>query len=243
MKQTFFVTLLCAAAATLGAGEFYRLNLAELTPGTVFIKTDAAGKLSSLRPTWGMWPRTPDAAGIKVAERDGVKALEVQPGFQVNTSEWDSASNDAMQGVAYCRFRFLIPTLTGSGIVGSLRLQQLNNRTAAFVSFERKGDAFDILAGNGDGKGGIVWKKAARVEPGKWFTVDLKLDFNAKTFDISADGRDWLTGLNFRHASAWVGTMWAENLKSRAYRYDIEATAMPILVSEAVFSSDPIADR
>ena len=97
-----------------------------------------------------------------------------------------------------------------------------------------------MLAGDGDGKGGIRWQKAGRVEPGAWFTVDVKLDFNKKTFDVSVDGRNWETNRNFRHAAQWVGTMWAENLKDRAYRYDIEAgAALPVLVSEAAFSSDP----
>ena len=241
MKKIILCGRLTATLATVvAAGEFYRLDLAEFAPGTVLVRTDASGKPVTLRPTWGMWPRTPDKAGAKVVERDGVKALEIQPGFQINSAEWSMSDNDAQQSVVYCRFRFLLPELAGKGITGSLRLQQANNRTAAFIGFEPKGAAFDVLAGDGDGKGGIRWQKAGRVEPGAWFTVDVKLDFNKKTFDVSVDGRNWETNRNFRHAAQWVGTMWAENLKDRAYRYDIEAgAALPVLVSEAAFSSDP----
>ena len=244
MKKMTIAGMFCAALTfTATAGEFYRLDLSELAPGTALVKTNAAGKSAALRPTWGMWPRTPDKAGVKVVERDGVKALEIQPGFQINTSEWSVAQNDAQQSVIYCRFRLMLPELAGKGVVGSLRLQQANNRTAAFIGFEPKGAAFDILAGNGDGKGGVNWQKAGRVEPGKWFTVDIKLDFNTKTFDVAVDGRNWETGKNFRHASNWVGTMWPENLKDRSYRYDIEAgTALPVLVSEAAFSADPFPE-
>ena len=84
MKKIILCGLLTATLATVvAAGEFYRLDLAEFAPGTVLVRTDASGKPVTLRPTWGMWPRTPDKAGAKVVERDGVKALEIQPGFQI----------------------------------------------------------------------------------------------------------------------------------------------------------------
>ena len=80
MKKIIFCGLLTATLATVvAAGEFYRLDLAEFAPGTVLVRTDASGKPVTLRPTWGMWPRTPDKAGAKVVERDGVKALEIKP--------------------------------------------------------------------------------------------------------------------------------------------------------------------
>ncbi len=244
MKKPAFISLLCLAISALGAGEFYRLNLSDLAPGSALVKTDATGKVTTLRPTWGMWPRTPDSIGAAVVERDGVKALEIQKGFQINSSEWSASGNDAQQSVIHTRIKLLLSELSGKGIVGSLRLQQLNNRTAAFIAFEPKGEAFDVLAGNGDGKGGVIWRKAGRVEAGKWFTVDTTLDFSAKTYDIKVADADAVIGNTFRHAADWVGTMWAESLKSNAYRYDIEAAnATNVLVSEIVFSSEPILSK
>ena len=230
------------AAAGATAGEFYRLNLNGLNAGTVLVRTDASGKLRPGRPTWGMWPRTPDSAGAKVVEIDGGKALEIAKGFQVNSSEWSTGGNDARQSVVYCRFSFMIPELAGKGIVGSLRLQQVNNRTAAFIGFEPKGDRFDVLVCNGDGSGKVQWQKVGRVAPGKWFTIDIKLDFNDKTCAVALDGGDWQTGKKFRHASSWVGTMWPQDLKSRDYRYDIEAGGTALLVREIAFSSDPVGE-
>lgn len=99
---------------------------------------------------------------------------------------------------------------------------------------------FDVLVSNGDGNGKVVWQKIGRVEPNKWFTVDIKMDFNGKTCDVALDGGEWQTGKKFRHASSWEGTMWARGLNARDYRYDIEAGKSPVLVRDIVFSSDPI---
>ena len=154
MKNLYMTLAMCAAAGAM-AGEFYRLDLNNMEPGTVLVKTDSSGKMSSLRPTWGMWPRTPDSVGAKVVERDGRKVLEIEKGFQVNAAEWSAKENDAQQSVVYCRASFLIPELAGKGIVGSLRLQQVNNRTAACIGFEPKGDRFDVLVSNGDGNGKV----------------------------------------------------------------------------------------
>ena len=241
MKNLYMTLAMCAAAGAM-AGEFYRLDLNNMEPGTVLVKTDSSGKMSSLRPTWGMWPRTPDSVGAKVVERDGRKVLEIEKGFQVNAAEWSAKENDAQQSVVYCRASFLIPELAGRGIVGSLRLQQVNNRTAAFIGFEPKGDRVDVLVSNGDGNGKVEWQKVGRVEPGKWFTVDIRLDFNSKTCDVALNGGGWQTGKRFRHASSWVGTMWAQDLGSRDYRYDIEAGGVTLLVRDIVFSSDPIGE-
>ena len=70
MKQFCILLAFCAVVGA-AAGEFYRLDLNKLEPGTVLVQTDAAGKMRALRPTWGMWPRTPDSVGAKVIERDG----------------------------------------------------------------------------------------------------------------------------------------------------------------------------
>lgn len=239
MKQFCILLAFCAVVGA-AAGEFYRLDLNKLEPGTVLVQTDAAGKMRSLRPTWGMWPRTPDSVGAKVIERDGAKVLEIEKGFQVNSSEWNAGVSDAQQSVAYCRISFLLPELSGKGLAGTLRLQQVNNRTAAFIGFEPKGEMFDVLVSNGDGNGKVVWQKIGRVEPNKWFTVDVKMDFNSKTCDVALNGGEWQTGKKFRHASSWEGTMWARGLTVRDYRYDIEANKIPVLVREIVFSSDPI---
>ena len=241
MKKIILCGLLTATLATVvAAGEFYRLDLAEFAPGTVLVRTDASGKPVTLRPTWGMWPRTPDSVGAKVIERDGAKVLEIEKGFQVNAGEWNAGVSDAQQSVAYCRVTFLLPELSGKGLAGTLRLQQVNNRTAAFIGFEPKGEMFDVLVSNGDGNGKVVWQKIGRVEPNKWFTVDIKMDFNGKTCDVALDGGEWQTGKKFRHASSWEGTMWARGLNARDYRYDIEAGKSPVLVRDIVFSSDPI---
>ena len=95
-----------------------------------------------------------------------------------------------------------------------------------------------IALSKADGK--VVWQKIGRVEPNKWFTVDIKMDFNGKTCDVALDGGEWQTGKKFRHASSWEGTMWARGLNARDYRYDIEAGKSPVLVRDIVFSSDPI---
>ena len=115
MKQFCILLAFCAVVGA-AAGEFYRLDLNKLEPGTVLVQTDAAGKMRSLRPTWGMWPRTPDSVGAKVIERDGAKVLEIEKGFQVNSSEWNAGVSDAQQSVAYCRISFLLPELSGKGL-------------------------------------------------------------------------------------------------------------------------------
>ena len=239
MKQFAFLLALCAVIGA-AAGEFYRLDLSKLEPGTVLVRTDAAGKMRALRPTWGMWPRTPGSVGAKVVERDGKKVLEIEKGFQVNAGEWNGTVSDAQQGIACCRVSFLLPELAGKGLAGTLRLQQVNNRTAAFIGFEPKGEMFDVLVSNGDGNGKVVWQKIGRVEPNKWFTVDIKMDFNSKTCDVALNGGEWQRGKKFRHASSWEGTMWARGLNARDYRYDIEAGSTPVLVREIDFSSEPI---
>ena len=56
-------------------------------------------------------------------------------------------------------------------------------------------------------------------------------------------GGDAATGKKFRHAEAWVGSMWAQDLNRRDYRYDIEAApAGPIYLGGLVFSADPIQE-
>ncbi len=243
MKKTMILCCASLFALSVPAVEFYKLDLTNLAGGSALVKTDPAGKQQSLRPTWGLWPRTPDAVGVKVVERDNVKALEVQKGFQINTGEWDAKNNDAQQSVIYCRFRFLVPVATGKGLLGSLRLQQLNNRTAAFIGFEGRNGKIDVLAANGPGDGKVNWDKVAAVEPGKWFTVDVKLDFNEKKYDLSVNGGEWAAGKNFRHAAQWVGTMWAQDPGKKDYRYDVEASAATeIFFADAAFSADPFPE-
>ena len=241
MKMMTHTLLGCAvllAAVTASAAEFYRLDLSKNNPGDKFVTVDDSGKQRSQRPTWGMWPREKNTAGGEVVEINGVKAIKIAKGLQINSSEWSADVPDAQQSVIYARFKVMIDKL-GDKVNGSLTLQQQNGRAAAFVGLVGDFNKPQVVISNGDGKGYVRWIPVAPFKVGEWTVIDLKLDFNNKRSDISVNGSLPLTGNIFRHADAWEGTMWAKAAGDKSYRYDLKADSADLYVSDVEFSAEP----
>ncbi len=241
MKMQLGLALaLLGLASSVTAAEIYSLDLSAAAPGSEIVKTDETGKQIIVRKNWGMWPRDPSVVGAKVVDLDGVKAIEIAKGIQVNTNEWSMDSVDAQQSVVYAQFQVLVKEVPPGAVAGIISLQQKNNRTAAFIGLiANKEGKLAVSASNGDGKGKVSWRNVADVELGKWITIDVKMNFDTKTYDVTVNGK---TAENnaFRHAADWEGTMWAVNKTSRDYRYDIKADMTTVYCSQVKFSADPI---
>ncbi len=239
MKKSMFLICALMASAAFG-GEFYRLNLKDLAPGSEIVKTNTDGKQSSLLKAWGMWPREANTVGAVVTEVDGVKALQIKKGIQLNSSEWSMASNDAQQSVIYARVKVMVKEAPEGVVTGAVMFQQVNGRSAAFIGLLcNKGKTY-VSASNGDGKGYVKWVHAGEFKLGEWTTVDVKMDFVKKVYDVSVNGSEALKDNKFRHAEAWEGTMWAKSVENKDYRYDIKADNADVFVSEIAFSADPV---
>jgi len=241
MKMKFGLALAALGlTGVIAAGEIYSLDLAAAAPGSEIVKTDDTGKQVIVRKNWGMWPRDPNVVGARVVDLDGVKAIEIAKGIQLNTNEWSMDGVDAQQSVIYARFQLLVKEVAPNTVAAIVSLQQKNNRAAAFIGLiANKEGKLAVSVSNGDGKGKVSWRNVADVEIGQWVTIDVKMNFDTKTCDVTVNGKTAESNA-FRHAADWEGTMWAANKTSRDYRYDIKADMTTVYCSQVKFSADPI---
>lgn len=216
------------------AGEFYREGFESYREGDAWF---GARKVSR---NWGEFPKGIESARVStnVAHSEKLSLCLANPiqtnDYAVYSAGWDKSMASAR---TYHRFFFYVPrSSSGEGIKFSFLLQQVNNRQAAFISFDERKGKTRIAATNGSGDGKIAFQDVGSWSYDQWHQVDVTLMHDSQKYDVSIDGEQPATNLIFRHASAWVGAHWGPEA-----RVDWRISpGQKLYLDDITFSTDPV---
>lgn len=239
---------LCGVLFLVGAnslaGDFYRTDLSKTQKGDIWIGYNAEGKRDGISQNWDMWPKNKGEKAAQIEEKDGSKVLQINPGFTVFSTDWKRDSQDATQSITYQRFVIMAPKTEANGVIATIKLQQVNNLSSAYLSLAQRKGKLLVIASNGDGSGKVEWSDIAEVEFDQWITINIIQNCKTRQYDIAVNNGEYKKGFNFRHATKWIGTMWPEDLLKPGCRFDLETSkTVTLFVKDIIFSASPIQDK
>ena len=232
-------------ASLLQSQEFYKESFDKYNEGDVWIGRSSDNKRVGVSRDWDEWPRPAGVPGAEISSmsKEGTKALKINPGMTVYSWNWDRTSKEATQENLYYRFYVcVIPEPDASGTLASVKIQQENNKTGAFVALNMNKGKLIVAASNGDGKDYVKWEQIANVQKEKWIRIDIVQHFKEKTYDVSVDGAPFKKDFKFRHAESWQGSIWPADMGKPQCRIDFEAgQKTTAYIDNIVFSSEPLS--